>query len=307
MSLDPERLRAARESLAVGPIEAPAVLRATGKDAKDYLHRMTTQDLSSLAPGASAYAALLDAKGHLLADLHVLVEPGGVLVVTDARAALVARPHLEKFVIMDDVAFEDLSASLRLLPVLGPKAEPRLGARADGPRIANRRRGAPAVDVLLPAAEVEALRTALIEEGAVSLGGEEMEALRVQGGFARFGADMDASRLPMEAGLTRDAISFTKGCYIGQEVVLRATARGHLQRGLVQLALPPGAGPGTVLTADGREVGVVTSAAAAPEGCVGLGYVRRAHWREGETLHAAGGEAVVRRVIVEDGVAAARR
>jgi hypothetical protein len=307
VAIDPSKLHAARESLAVGPIEAPAVLRATGKDAKDYLHRMTTQDLNPLAPGASAYAALLEPKGHLLADMHVLVERGGVLLVMDARAAAEARPHLEKLVIMDDVAFEDLSTSLRLLPVLGPAAESRLGAREDVRRIANRRRGAPAMDVLLPAAEVEALRAALVAEGAVSLGGEELEALRVLGGFARFGADMDASRLPMEAGLTRDAISFTKGCYIGQEVVLRATARGHLQRGLVQLALPPGAGPGTVLIANGRDVGVVTSAADAPEGRVGLGYVRRAHWREGEALLAGGGEAVVRRVIVEDGVAAARR
>ncbi len=120
------------------------------------------------------------------------------------------------------------------------------------------------------------------------------------GGVARFGADVDGSRLPMEAGLTRDAISFTKGCYIGQEVVLRATARGRLQRGLVQLLLPPGAGPGTPLSAGGAEVGRVTSAAETPDGRMGLGWLRRAHWRPGERLAAAGGEAVVARVLVED-------
>ncbi len=98
-------------------------------------------------------------------------------------------------------------------------------------------------------------------------------------------------------------ISFTKGCYTGQEVVLRATARGHLQRGLVQLDLPPGAGPGTPLTARGQEVGAVTSAVDLPEGRVGLGYLRRAHWKEGERVGAGEGEAVVRRVIVEDGIA----
>ncbi len=106
----------------------------------------------------------------------------------------------------------------------------------------------------------------------------------------------------MEAGLTRSAISFTKGCYTGQEVVLRATVRGHLQRGLVQLALPAAAGPGAALTAGGKEVGVVTSAADTPEGRIGLGYLRRAHWKEGERVQAAGAEAVVRRVIVEDGL-----
>ena len=298
-----EKLRAAREGWAVGPVQAPAVLRATGKDAQDYLHRMTTQDLNRLAPGASAYAAVLTAKGHLLADAHVLVEPDGVLLVLDARAAAEARPHLEKFVIMDDVAFEELSSGLRLLPVLGAAAGAKLAAIASGARrIANERRGAPCVDLLVPADGAEALRAAAIRDGAVPLDDDDLEALRILAGIARFGADMDSSRLPMEAGLTRAAISFGKGCYTGQEVVLRATVRGHLQRGLVQLDLPPGASPGATLTADGQEVGVVTSVAETPGGRVGLGYLRRAHWREGERVRAGDGEAVVRRVIVEDGL-----
>ena len=295
-------LHAARAAWAVGPVEAPAVLRATGKDAKNYLHRLTTQDVNGLSPGASTYGAVLNAKGHLLADAHLLVEEDGVLLVMDPRGAAEARPHLERFVIMDDVTFEDLSSSLRVLPVLGPDAAARLGARGGTRRIADGRRGVPAVDLLLAPAEADALRSALVAEGAVPLDAEALEALRVLGGFARYGADMDLSRLPMEAGLTRAAISFTKGCYTGQEVVLRATARGHLQRGLVQLELPPGAGPGTPLAAGGQEVGTVTSAADTPEGRVGLGYLRRAHWKEGERVQASGAEAVVRRVIVEDGV-----
>jgi hypothetical protein len=297
-----EELRAARAGWAVGPVEAPAVLRATGKDAKDYLHRLTTQDVNGLAPGASAYAAVLDAKGHLLADVHLLVEPDGLLLVMDPRAAAVARPHLERLVIMDDVTFDDLSASLRLLPVLGAEAPARLGARGGARRIADDRRGAPCIDVLLPPPEADALRSALAGEGAAPLDGDGLEALRVLGGLARYGAEMDPSRLPMEAGLTRAAISFAKGCYTGQEVVLRATARGHLQRGLVQLALPAGAGPGTPLAAGGQEVGRVTSAAETPEGRVGLGYLRRAHWKVGERVQAGGADAIVRRVIVEDGL-----
>ena len=130
---------------------------------------------------------------------------------------------------------------------------------------------------------------------------DDLEALRIEAGLARFGADMDAERLPMEAGLTRQAIHFGKGCYIGQEVVLRATVRGHLQKGLVQLALPPGAGPGARLLAAGQEVGWVTSAAETTQGRLGLGYLRRAHWKEGERLATEGGEAVVRRMVVEEG------
>jgi folate-binding protein YgfZ len=298
------QLHAARTQAALGPVLAPAFLRFSGKDARSYLHRMSTQDLERLAPGASAYAAFLNAKGHLLAEGHVLAREGDLLVALDPAAAPEARAHLERFVIMDDVAIEPVP-ELRALPVLGPEGPARLGGRAaDALRVPNGRRGLPALDLWMPAGEAEELRAALRAEGLPALEPEELEALRILGGVARFGAEMggDASRLPMEAGLTRAAISFTKGCYIGQEIVVRATVRGQLQRGLVQLLLPSGAGPGTPLTAGGAEVGRVTSAAETPEGRVGLGYLRRAHWREGERLLAAEGEAVVRKVLVEDGV-----
>jgi folate-binding protein YgfZ len=301
MTISAAALRAATAGWAVGPVEAPAVLRATGKDAKDYLHRMTTQDVNALPPGGSAYTAVLNAKGHLLADGHVLVEHDGVLLVMDPLGAAAARPHLEKFVIMDDVTFEDVSDAVRVVPVLGQESAARLGDRAASlRRISNRRRGVPALDFVLGVDEAAPFRAALLGEGAEELGAEDLEALRILAGQARFGADMDASRLPMEAGLTRPAISFGKGCYTGQEVVLRATARGHLQRGLVQLALPPGAGPGTPLAAGGQEVGVVTSAADTPEGRIGLGYLRRAHWKEGERVATPAGDAVVRKVLVEE-------
>jgi folate-binding protein YgfZ len=231
------------------------------------------------------------------------VEHDGVLLVVDRAAAEATRAHLEKFVIMDDVTFEDASETVRVVPVVGLESATRLGERAASlRRISNRRRGLPALDLIVPPQDAGPLREALVREGAADLGVEEMEALRILAGQARFGPDMDATRLPMEAGLTRLAISFDKGCYTGQEVVLRATARGHLQRGLVQLALPAGAGPGTALAANGQEVGVVTSAADTPEGRIGLGYLRRAHWKEGERLSTAAGEATVRKVLVEDGI-----
>lgn len=295
-----DQLTAARSAAAVGPVLAPAFLRVTGKDARSYLHRMSTQDLAALPPGAAAHAAFLTAKGHLLGDALVLAEEGGLLLALPPEAAAAVRAHLEKFVIMDDVAVA-AEEGLRALPLLGPEGPARLGGRAGGARSApNLRRGVPCLDLWLPAGEAEGLRAGLLAEGIPALGEEELEALRVAGGVARFGADVDGSRLPMEAGLTRDAISFTKGCYIGQEVVVRATARGQLQRGLVQLLLPPGAGPGTPLLAGGAEVGRVTSAAETPDGRMGLGWLRRAHWRPGERLEAAGGEAVVARVLVED-------
>lgn len=296
-------LEAARAGLAVGPVEAPAFLRVTGADARDFLHRMSTQDLAGLAPGASAYLAFLSAKGHLVAEGHAAVGEDGVLLVLDPAAAPALRAHLEGFVIADDVAFEDRSDALRRVPVLGPRAASAVES-VPGPvvaRVGNTRRGAPCVDLVVLAERAEAVREALLGDGAIALGAEALEALRILGGVARPGPDLEAARLPMEAGLARDAISFTKGCYLGQEIVVRATARGHLQRGLVVLALPPGAGPGTRLLADGQEVGVVTSAADSPEGRAGLGYLRRSHWAPGTRLSAGTGEAVVQRALVEDG------
>lgn len=295
-----QALAAARTGAAVGPVLAPAFLRLSGKDARSFLHRVSTQDLAGLTPGGSAYAAFLTSRGHLVAEGHVLARAGDLLLAIAPAAVAEARAHLEKYVIMDDVTVEAVD-ELRALPVLGPEGPARLAGIAPGaPRVPTGRRGVPALELWLPAGEAEAARAALVERGLPALGPEELEALRILGGVAAHGPDLEAARLPMEAGLTREAVSFTKGCYIGQEIVVRATARGQLQRGLVQLALPPGAGPGTALVADGAEVGVVTSAAETPEGRVGLGYLRRAHWRAGERLEAAGGTAEVRRVVVED-------
>jgi folate-binding protein YgfZ len=297
------RLDAARQHLAVGPVQRRGLLRATGKDARDYLHRMSTQAINPLPAGATAYACFLDAKGHLLGEGHVLAEADGVLIDLDPLAVPATRGLLEKFVIMDEVVFEDLSESHRLVPLLGPRAADAAeaaGRERAAPRLRNGRRGAPAVDLVVPAGEAEAVRAALVAGGAAALEEGDLEVLRLLGGFARFGQDMDATRLPMEAGLTRSAIDFEKGCYIGQEVVLRATARGQLQKGLVQLSLPAGAGPGAKLLAGAAEVGVVTSAAETPEGRLGLGYLRRAHWKAGERLQVEGGEAVVRRLLAEE-------
>lgn len=296
------RLASARAGAAVGPVLRRGILRFTGKDRLSYLHRMSTQDLASLGPGQSAYAAFLEARGHLVAEGTVLVRDEEILVDVDPLALEAARAHLSRFVVMDDVAIEDLSERLRVVPAFGPGGEAVARSRLPmAPSAANGRRGAPCLDIYLPPGEAEGFRDSLLASGAADLGEGHLEVLRIEEGIPRFGVDMDAERLPMEAGLTRSAIHFGKGCYIGQEVVLRATVRGHLQKGLVQLSLPPAAAPGARLQAGGKEVGWVTSAAETTRGRLGLGYVRRAHWKEGERLETDGGEAVVRRVIVHEG------
>ncbi len=296
-----DKLAAARSGIAAGPVEERGVLRFTGGDAIDYLHRMSTQYLARIAAGESAYAAFLDARGHLVGEGVVAAREGGLLVLVERAAAGPLAAHLKRYVVADDVIVEDLSGSLAVLPVLGPEGPARIREIApEETAVPTPRRGAPALEVVAPPARARSIRNALLAAGVVDLSSSDLEALRLEAGIARFGVDMDGDRLPMEAGLTADAIHFDKGCYIGQEVVLRATMRGHLQRGLVQLELPPGAGPGTPLSAAGQEVGRVTSAGATTLGRLGLGYLRRAHWTVGTRLDTPAGEAVVRKVVVQE-------
>jgi folate-binding protein YgfZ len=214
-------------------------------------------------------------------------------------------PHLRKYVLAAPVKVEDASGELRSMVVLGPGSLERARTAVEGASVqatvaATPRRGVDAAEVIGAAADLERVRAALVTGGAASLEAADLEVLRIEEGMPLFGADMDGERLPMEAGLTRDAIHFQKGCYLGQEVVLRATVRGQIQKGLVQLELPAGAGPGTPLTVGEKEVGRVTSAAETSQGRLGLGYLRRAHWREGERVGTPAGDAVVRRVMVHE-------
>lgn len=296
-----EKLAAARGAAAVGPVESRGVLRVTGKGARDFLHRMSTQHLSALAAGGSAYAAFLDGRGHLIGEGLVVGRTEDLLLLTEAAEVPLLLAHLRKYVLAAPVKFEDLSASLAVMAALGPKGVERArDAAGDATVAATPRRGVPAVELVATPEVLAVAHAALVAAGAAELDAADLEALRIEEGVARFGADMDGERLPMEAALTRDGIHFQKGCYLGQEIVLRATVRGAIQKGLVQLALPAGAGPGTPLSSGDKEVGWVTSAAETSQGRLGLGYLRRAHWREGERLTTPAGDAVVRRVVVHE-------
>ncbi|MFL5261206.1 MAG: YgfZ/GcvT domain-containing protein [Anaeromyxobacteraceae bacterium] len=293
------RLQAARGGAAVGPVLARGLLRLTGKDRLKFLHRVSTQKVDGLPPGAAVHAAFLGVKGHVVADAIVVLRADEALLDVEPAALEPLRTHLVRYVVMDQVKVEDVSAAFRVVPAFGPAGKDLARGRAPA-AVAweDARRGAPALDVLLPVAEAQAFHDGLAAAGATPLSADDLEALRVLAGVARFGADLDGTRLPMEAALVASAVSFEKGCYLGQEVVARGTFRGQIQKGLVQVALPPGTAAGAPLTAGGKEVGVVTSAVETPEGRVGLAYLRRAHWNEGERLALPAGEAVVRRVLV---------
>ena len=204
---------------------------------------------------------------------------------------------------MDDVVFEDLSGSLRVVPVLGPEAARRLaGAGAGGAEHrARARRGAPGVDVFLAAARGGGAARRARRRGRGRARRRDLEALRILAGVPRFGADVDASRLPMEAGLTR------AGDLVLEGLLHRPGGRAPRHRPRPSPARPRAARAprgarvrARELTAAGQEVGIVTSAAETPEGRLGLGYLRRAHWKCGASVDAGGAQAMVRRVLVEE-------
>ena len=197
--------------------------------ARDFLHRMSTQHLSALPPGRKRLRRLPRRRGGTSWGRGSWWRaPDDLLFVTEPEEVAILLPHLRKYVLAAPVKIEDASASLAVMAVLGPRGiELARGAAGRGDRgrhaaaRGSGRRGDRAAGSALAG-----LRAALLAAGAADLDAADLEALRIEEGVARFGADMDGERLPMEAALTRDAIHFQKGCYLGQEVVLRATVRG---------------------------------------------------------------------------------
>ncbi|MEO8347554.1 MAG: hypothetical protein ABI610_01480 [Acidobacteriota bacterium] len=270
---------AARERLA-NRIRPSAILDVTGEDRITFLQGQLTQDVHGLAPGECRAAAGLTAKGKLLFVTRVVgLDDRLRLVVPDNLRQLVL-DHLRKYAVFTKVSVEDRSADFVRIGLYGPE-----GARLALPDGVTRlpAEGEFSVDLLVPAgrsAEIEALLHAV---GSAEVSEETAEILRVEAGRPRFGVDMDGSNLPDEVGMP-DAISASKGCYVGQEVVARLRTYGRVNRRLVGFRFPDGAvSPGTTLHRDGEDeessrtpAGRVTSAVLSPAfGPIGLGYAFR--------------------------------
>jgi folate-binding protein YgfZ len=285
------------------------VLRLTGADRVRFLDGMVTNEVVSLAAGRSAAALLLDRKGKILAELFVLAEPAALWLDVGAGRAPVVRAALEKHVIADDVAIEDASAALGQLAFEGPaaaEAARSLGAPALGPGAHARLfrgeheilwRGGGSLDAergmraLAPPAALEHLAR---ESGLSELAPAAAEILRIERFQPAFGVDFDESNFPAEARLEH-ALSFSKGCYIGQEFVARIRSRGAVNRLLVRLACAAPVSRGAAIeSAGGRRAGEVTSAVVSPvSGALALGYVKREHAAPGTELRIAGAPARV--------------
>jgi folate-binding protein YgfZ len=290
-----------------------------GADRRAYLQGILTNDIAALTPGTGCYAAMLTAQGRMITDLRVLELGDRILLDVPRAVAPAVRTHLERFVFAEDVQVEDATASLAEWSVYGPRAGDVLAAAgagdvpsqlfaslhaslagADTVIVRSDDIGVAGYSVLVDAAAAGAVRAALEAAGAVAASAEDVEAVRVESGRPWFGIDMDTDTIPLEAGLEDRAISRSKGCYVGQEVIVRVQDRGHgrVARRLVGLtfdvasAVPPA---GTSIHAGDREIGRVTSAVRSPSLArpIALAYVQRDFVEPGTQVSVSEAHAIV--------------
>jgi folate-binding protein YgfZ len=298
-------------------VERPvARLLVRGADRRAYLQGLLSNDIAALTPGTGCYATMLTAQGRMIADMRVLELGDAILLDVPRGIGPAIAEHLERFVFSEDVQVEDVTAARASIGLYGPRATDVLAAAGvEGgvpaalygvarARIAGHDAyvvraddiGIPGVEVIVDAAAAGDARGALAGAGAVGADAAAVEQVRVESGRPWFGADMDADTIPLEAGIEDRAISRSKGCYVGQEVIVRVQDRGHgrVARRLVGITLDAAAGVparDAVVRAGDRDIGRVTSAVWSPAlgRPVALAYVHRDFVEPGTHVTVRGG------------------
>ena len=320
---------ALRQKSGVLDLSGRSRLCLVGADRARYLHGQVTNDIKKLAVGTGTYAAVTTAKGRMEGDLNIFCLTDELLL--DFEPGLTERisERLGRFIVADDVQIVEAAPHYGLLTVQGPRSAEVVGALGlggenelpakpyDSRKIADAtlgeiylanlpRLGGAGFDLYVPNDSLGAVADKLIASakqlGGRACGWTAFEIARIEAGLPRFGADMDESNLPLECGLEARAVSYSKGCYIGQEVINRIHSVGHVNRELRGLRLADGlpALPvrGDKLFYQDKEVGHVTSAVKSPalDANIALGYVRREANQVGNvlSLRTAAGESPAR-------------
>lgn len=264
-------------------------LALTGAEAKSFLQGQVSNDVEALAPGEGCYAAFLTPKGKMLGDLRIL-DAGEELLLDTERVALQELFNMiRRFSIGYDVQLHKRTLERGLLSLIGPLSDEVAGIGAQlaeaehahqvikvGEVLARAIRTDVGLDLLCHSGDAERLRDALRDSGAAPVSEPAAEVVRIERGRPRYGVDLDDTVIPQEAGLNARAVSFTKGCYVGQETVARLHYRGKPNRHLRGLRLSADAAAGNQITFADRPVGTLSSVASSPRlGPIGLALVRR--------------------------------
>jgi len=320
---------ALRETAAVLDLSFRSRVCLLGTDRSRFLHGQITNDVKKLRAGEGCYAALVSAKGKMISDLNIFALADELLLDFEPGLTRTVIDRLEKYIVADDVQAMDVAPDYGLLGVQGPKAETvvrALGLFTELPAkqlasvkisdatlgdiylMNNARIGSGGFDFFVPTNALAAMADKLIASaksaGGRACGWTAFEIARIEAGIPRFGVDMDETNIPLECGIEARAVSYSKGCYIGQEVINRIHSIGHVNRELVGLRLADDSktlpAHGDKLCKVGKEVGHVTSATKSPalNANIALGYARREVNQLGNelTLRSGNGESIAKLV-----------
>ena len=309
-----EEHQAVRTAAGLFDFSFRAKFALTGRDAQKFLHRIVSNDINVLAPGQGTYATLLNPQGHILADLRVYAAQDRLLVDTDADLRDKAIGILRRYIIGDQVQAEPMETCA--LAFEGPQASGLLEktlhvdlpAMKEFDHFATNYAGFPVQVVCVSNTGEEGYEVWMAPKGLMGLWGAAcgqapsygmlpcgtaaLESLRIEAGIPRYGAELGEDTLPLEANLL-NALSFNKGCYIGQEIVERARSRGHVNWKLagVTFERPQPLAPGEKLMLDGKDVGEITSVCVSPtlQNAIALAYIRKEHLEPGTRLQTTSG------------------
>jgi folate-binding protein YgfZ len=326
-----DEYRAVHEGAAIVDRSSRGRLLFTGNDRRSYLQGLLTNDITALTAGTGCYAAYLTAQGRMISDMRVFEMGDAILLDLEGFVAAQVRDRLSQFIFSEDVEVRDLSATKAQIGVYGPLAAAVVAealAEATVPSeqapavstveamqmLSSARwdfRGAPVYvlrgddvgargfDLVVERVAAAELLALLRSHGAMDVQDAVVETTRVEAGRPRFGVDMSDDTIPLEAGIEDRAISRTKGCYVGQEIIIRVLDRGHgrVARRLVGLKLATATVPsrGDAIRSGDREIGQVTSAVYSPllETRIALGYVHRDFTEPGTGVDVGGHPATV--------------
>ncbi len=306
MSSQPESaaLQALLQSSAFAPISHLGWLRITGEDRVRWLNGMTTNNIAALKPGEGCYTFFLNAQGRIQADAYAWMMEDSLLLETASAGSLATL--LDRFIIMDDVELEDaVHAGLSLIGPAAPgllkaldlgcpaellraktiwQAQPVDILHTDSPLL-------PTFELWSDPATIGLLAESLRAAGSTEATPEALTQLRILSGIPLYGADIREKELPQETGQDR-ALHFSKGCYLGQEIVERIHSRGNVHRtftGFILTGDQPA--PGCGLTLEDKSIGELTSIASVGDRILALGYARREALEKGQPLDYPGGKA----------------
>jgi len=308
---------AARHSAVIVDRSSAGTIMLTGADRASFLHALLTNDIAALTAGKGVYSAYLTPQGRMISDMRVIETGDRILLGVEREVAGPLAARLDKLIFSEDVQVQDVTEDLAVIGVHGPSAAAMV-QRATGLPVEalsnqydNISNGGLTIvrddelslvglEIYVSNSEAAELRASLAAAGAAELNADTHETLRIEAGRPRFGTDMTTETIPLEAGIEDRAISFTKGCYVGQEVIIRVLHRGHgrVARRLVSIVVPDGAVPARgdkIFAGPASIVGEITSAAHSPkaEAPLALGYVHRDFAAPGSELTVNGSQARV--------------